>query len=182
MHRSLLAVAALVFALSGCSGTSIKQEPDQPGSGETTEAAPEPKKAAKVGDTITLRGNEEGLTIAVTVVKVVDPAKSKDEYSVPQEGNRYVAVQFTLKNVGEVAYGDTPGNGAKLVDTEGQGFDSTFADTRAGPSMSSDVKLARGNTSKGFITFEVPKASKVQQVQFTLESGFGPETGEWTLT
>jgi hypothetical protein len=33
----------------------------------------------------------------------------------------------------------------------------------------------------GFIVFQVPKGEKPDAFQFTLESGFASETGQWSL-
>ncbi|MFD1658069.1 DUF4352 domain-containing protein [Streptomyces caeni] len=117
----------------------------------------------------------------VTVVKAADPAKSSDEFTAPESGKRFVGVQFKLVNTGTAAYGDSPGNGAQIIDAEGQQFESTFADITADPSMSSDVKLKPGTKALGWIVFEVPKGSKAATVQFTMDSGMTDQTGEWKL-
>ena len=115
-------------------------------------------------------------------MKIVDPAKPADEYQKPAAGHRWVAIQFQLKNIGTAAYDDSPSNGAKVIDDKDQQFLAEIAtDTAAGPSLPGNVKIAPGKPAVGFITFEVPTSSKVTATQFTLNSGFGPETGEWTL-
>jgi len=138
------------------------------------------KPVAHVGDTINLAGNGDGEKVAVKIVKVADPARGSDFYS-PDKGNRFVAVQFKLTNVGTAAYDDSPSNGAVVVDADGQRFDATIADVTAGPSMDSGLKMAAGDSALGYIVFEVPKASKLRSVQFTLDSGFAEETGQWQL-
>ncbi|GHJ99745.1 DUF4352 domain-containing protein [Streptomyces sp. NPDC003753] len=147
----------------------------------TEEPAAKKPEVAKVGDTITVKGMEDGSRLDVTVVKVADPAKSSDEFMTPDAGKRYVGVQFRLVNTGTAVYGDSPSNGAQVADTQGQQFESTFADITAGPSMSADVKLKPGAKALGWIVFEVPKGSKVATVQFTMDSGFADQTGEWKL-
>ncbi|GAA2405359.1 MULTISPECIES: DUF4352 domain-containing protein [Streptomyces] len=142
-------------------------------------AAPE---VAEAGDTLALKGMEAGSKLDVTVVKVVDNAKSSDEFTAPESGNRWIAVQFRLVNTGSKAYSDSPQNGAQVADDQGQQFQSTFADVTAGPSMSSDVSLKPGAKALGWVVFEVPKASKMATVQFAMDSGFAEETGEWKLS
>lgn len=192
MHaRVRLAAAAAIAALSltACSaGSTVTDTPkasvsaskdattDAPA--EETPAAP---KAAKVGDTIALKGTEDGSKLDVTVVKTVDPAKSSDEFTAPEDGHRWIGVQFQLLNTGTIAYGDSPGNGVKIADTQGQQFTSTFADISAGPSMAGSVNLKPGAKALGWVVFEVPKASKADVVQFTMDSGFADQTGEWKL-
>jgi hypothetical protein len=188
--RIAAVVAATVGALTltACdTGSTVVDKPKdnaaaQTDSGKGTakekSAAPE---VAKVGDTLTLEGFEEGSKLDVTVVKVADPAKSADEFMEPASGKRFVGVQFQLVNTGKAAYSDSPSNGAQVADTEGQQFDATFGDITAGPSMASNLKLKPGAKGLGWIVFEVPEAAKADTVQFTMDSGFADKTGEWKL-
>ena len=192
MHaRARLAAAATItaIALTACSaGRTVTDTPKAAPSAskdattdapvETTPPAP---KVAKVGDTITLKGTEDGSKLDVTVVKTVDPAKPADEFTAPEDGHRWIGVQFQLVNTGTIAYSDSPGNGVKIADTQGQQFTSTFADISAGPSMAGSVNLKPGAKALGWVVFEVPKASKTDVVQFTMDSGFADQTGEWKL-
>jgi len=64
-----------------------------------------------MGETLTL--HEEGVsgsTAAITAMKIVDPTTSTDRINTPAAGNRYLAVQFQIKNTGTQAYNDTPDN------------------------------------------------------------------------
>ncbi|WP_343242945.1 DUF4352 domain-containing protein [Streptomyces sp. SID12501] len=134
-----------------------------------------------MGDTVNLTGLEDGQALAVTVVKVVDPARAENPYATPKAGKRFVAVQFRLKNTGTAVYSDSPGNGARLVDTAGQRFDETYGDTAAGPGFPGSVTAAPGDTALGFISFEVPSTSTIARVQFTMSSGFADNTGQWNV-
>ena len=134
----------------------------------------------RVGETIELAGMSDGERMAVTVVQVVDPAQV-GEFFEPSQGQRYVAVQFKLENTGTAAYDDAPSNGAYVVDTSGQSFRATIADTSAGPGFPGSVSIGPGDTGLGFITFEVPLDSQVAKVQFALNSGFADEKGEWQV-
>ncbi|MFD7390198.1 DUF4352 domain-containing protein [Streptomyces sp. NPDC059852] len=136
---------------------------------------------AKVGDTLALKGMDSGSGLDVTVKKVVDDAKSSDEFFTPESGKRWVGVQFELVNTGSKAYSDSPSNGAQIVDDQGQQFPSVIAEITAGPSMSSDVRLKPGAKALGWIVFEVPKASKTATVTFAMDSGFAQQVGEWKL-
>ncbi|MGW5971726.1 DUF4352 domain-containing protein [Streptomyces sp. NPDC055186] len=188
--RIAAAVAATVGALTltACdTGSAVVDKPKdnaaaQADSGKDTakekSAAPE---VAKVGDTLALEGFEKGSKLDVTVVKVADPAKSANEFMEPGDGQRFVGVQFQLVNTGKVAYSDSPSIGAKVADTEGQQFDATFGDITAGPSMASNLRLKPGAKGLGWIVFEVPEAAKVDTVQFTMDTGFADQTGEWKL-
>ncbi|WP_306191300.1 DUF4352 domain-containing protein [Streptomyces sp. MK5] len=184
---AVAAIGALTLTACDPGGTTVvdkskgnasaKAEGGKDGAKEKT-AAPE---TAKVGDTLTLKGQDEGSRLDVTLVKVADPAKPADDFTEPESGKRFVGVQFKLVNTGKAAYSDSPSNGAQVADTEGQQFDATIADITAGPSMSSDLRLKPGAKGLGWIVFEVPKGAKVSTVQFTMDSGFADQTGEWKL-
>ncbi|NEW70687.1 hypothetical protein [Streptomyces rhizosphaericus] len=91
---------------------------------------PEQAHDARVGDTLTLSGQNDGEQLDVTVKKWLDPAKGADEFTTPGSGKRWVAVQLQLTNTG---------------------------------------------------TTEAPKASKVATLQFTMNSGFADEIGQWKI-
>ncbi|MFC1402491.1 MULTISPECIES: DUF4352 domain-containing protein [Streptacidiphilus] len=139
------------------------------------------KAAAKVGDTIALSGFE-GEKADVTVVKVVDRPKGADEFTAPESGKRFYAVQFRIKDTGSKAYSDSPSNGAKLVDSAGQSYEADFSDTKAGASFPSAVNIASGSSGLGFITFQVPTGAKITQIQFGLDSGMADQTGQWNVS
>ncbi|WP_354596089.1 DUF4352 domain-containing protein [Streptomyces sp. JL1001] len=182
--------AGMLFTTTACTDDDITTAPSKTGAAEQPASEPaeapedEPTKAtvAKVGDTITLKGQEDGEQVDATLKKLVDPAQPKDEFFAPEDGNRWVAAQFELTNTGTKPYADSPSNGAGVADADGQRFQATFADTKAGPSMTSDAKVPPGEKALGWITFEVPKSSKIVTVQFGLNSGFADQTGQWKVS
>lgn len=179
-HAIAAATSILAISLAACqpTGQTVSSKPD---STSHAPSKPTPKRAATIGDTITLKG-QNGEKIAVTLTEWADPAKSGDSFIGPDHGKRWVAAQFALKNVGKVAYNDSPSNGVEAADAAGEHFDATLATSiTEGPLMSSDLKLGAGDKGLGWIVIEVPKAAKVTKVQFTLDSGFGDQTGEWTV-
>ncbi|MFH9983194.1 DUF4352 domain-containing protein [Streptomyces sp. NPDC017179] len=186
---AVVAVAVGALTMTACdTGSTVVDKPKdhaaaKADSGKDGKDAKKGKssEAAKVGDTLTLKGFEKGSQLDVTVVKIADPGKPADEFTEPDAGKRFVGVQFQLVNTGKAVYSDSPSNGAQVADSEGQQFDSTFADITAGPSMSSSLKLKPGAKGLGWIVFEVPKGSKLDAVQFTMDSGFADQTGEWKL-
>jgi predicted small lipoprotein YifL len=186
----VLALAMLLaIALAACGDKEVATTPETSTPVQTTTAPPQPSptpsdrpSVASVGDTINLTGQEEGERVAVTVVKVVDPAKPENEFSSPDAGERFVAVQFRLKSIGTQVVDEAPRNDAKIRDTLGQQFSATFTDTAAGPGFGGSVTLTPGDTALGFIAFEVPADSKIDRIQFTLASGFARNIGQWTVT
>lgn len=178
-------LAALTLTACSSSGDTATDKPktaaSKTGGSSTAEKSAAPQ-VAKVGDTIALKGSEPGSKLDVTLVKVADNAKSSEEGFVPDDGNRWMGVQFRLVNTGSKTYSDSPANGAQIADSQGQQFGTTFADITAGPSMSSDVNLKPGAKALGWIVFELPKASKAATVQFAMDSGFADQAGEWKLS
>ena len=170
-------IIATVAILPSCSSDSITSTPDeQETTGSTATAGGDAE--ASVGDTITLHGElEPGLEIATTVASVVDPAKG---FFKAEEGTRYVAVEVHLENTGSIDYGDAPTNGAVLIDESSHQYDTWIG---SGVELNLDglVRLAPGDERVGYIVFQVPRSETPASIQFTLESGFASETGEWSL-
>ncbi|MFC8202152.1 DUF4352 domain-containing protein [Streptomyces sp. NPDC057298] len=195
MRRAVgFVLAGVLTAAVSCSGDkTVTTAPDSsratsaPAEAAPSSEAPSPSptptrsSAAAVGETLNLTGNESSEALAVTVVKVVDPAAAENEYSTPAPGKRFVAVQFRLENTGSEVYSDAPSNGARLVDTEGQQFEATYQGTSVGPGFPGSVTIAPGDTGLGFIAFEVPANSATSKVQFTMNSGFSANTGQWDI-
>jgi uncharacterized protein DUF4352 len=193
--------AAVVLVLSDTGGReSIVTEADAPSvvvptrapeSGapavqEETAAAEQPARqeqsTAAVGGAITLQGTDPGLSMKVTVVKVVNPATPDSDFMKAQSGNKFVALEVTLENVGQAVYSDAPTNGAMLIDGESQQYQTSFHRVREGQSLNGSVTINVGDSRKGMIVFEVPESAKLAKLQFGLNSGFASQKGEWTLS
>lgn len=114
----------------------------------------------------------------VTVTRVIDPAKAPGGLFGPDKGNGFVAIEIRLENVGSTVYGDSPGNGAVAIDTGDHEYDATISGL--GQELGS-TKIASGDARVGLIVFELPKEAMLRTFQLTLDSGLGPETGEWVL-
>lgn len=188
MHTITTLTAAALLALTACSAgeetvttTPKKTASKAPEEKPATEAEEKKPATAAVGDTLTLKGLEDGEQLDVTLKKWLPTAKPATEYDAPQDGKRWAAAQFELLNTGSKVYADSPSNGAKAADSEGQRFDAWFGEISAGPAMSSDVSLPKGEKALGWIVFEVPKDSKIVSVQFGMNSGFSNQTGQWSV-
>lgn len=89
---SFIVVALATLTLAGCTTSEVTSNPD----GKTSSLAKSTAAPARIGDTISLRGNERGLKMAVTVLKFSPSAKGKNEFEQPDEGQRFVAVQIAI--------------------------------------------------------------------------------------
>ena len=170
----------LVLLLTGqadpCAPPSTKDEPEEESSGEGKR-----KPRAGIGDSLTLTGNEEGLKMRVKVLGVESPL-NVGEFDKPSDpSNRFVGVRVALTNVGDVTYDDSPSNGAAII---GRGDEQgNFAFVTEGPcagQFASAATISPGSRRQGCIPFEVPKG-RLKTFQFSLDSGFGPDSGEWSL-
>jgi hypothetical protein len=180
--RSTVATLGIVLMVGfvGCEEASVTDTPDEAGgdSPSQTQAA----QKATVGSPITLQGNDDNLKVRVTVVSVANPANGKDEFHTPEAGNKFVGIQLRLENVGTIAYDDSPGNGAKLIDGDDQQYDEEIAsEITQGQLLGSSVTLAPGSTRAGWMVFQLPDAATVKTFQMSLDSGFASQTGEWAL-
>ncbi|MFG2076014.1 DUF4352 domain-containing protein [Nonomuraea maritima] len=153
--------------------------PSHPPASPPPTAGQQPTTAA-VGGSLTLAGNDPGLKVTVTVARVVDRA-TPDRLSQPDTGKRLVAVEVTLQNSGQAVYDDSPSNGAILIDGEGQQYRTTLRTVQEGQGLGGGVTINTGDIRKGVIVFELPESASPAKFQFTLNSGFADQTGEWTL-
>ncbi|MBR7835021.1 hypothetical protein KDL01_17230 [Actinospica durhamensis] len=48
--------------------------------------------------------------------------------------------------------------------------------------MGDTVNLAHGDSSLGWVVFDVPVRDSITRIQFTVDSGMGSDTGQWSLS
>ncbi|WP_214106781.1 DUF4352 domain-containing protein [Acrocarpospora catenulata] len=142
--------------------------------------APPADAPAAIGSAITLSGMKSTLKVAVTVTRVI-PGTPKNQFLKPDAGNRWVAVELELANVGQDVYSDSPSNGAYLIDSEGQQYRTTFGEVQEGVSFGGSVTVSTGDRRKGVLVFEVPESARLAKFQFALNSGFADQKGEWLV-
>lgn len=183
----LSALAASGLLLAGCQPSStVSTTAANTGTAKASAAAAPAttaaaSKPAGLGDTINV-ADTNGDKLAVTLAKVDAGAASTDGFSSPDAGDQYYAAQFQIKDVGSTAWSDAPSNCAVVKDGKGQTFQSTIVQSvSSGPLMGNTVNLAAGDSTLGWIVFEVPKGDSVTVVQFTPDSGMGSDTGQWSV-
>ena len=110
----------------------------------------------------------------LTVTQFVDPAQPAERYVTPKiPGDIFVAVALTFKNTGTAEVSQDIYNDTTLYDSNGQGYDGNFEATASGPSFPVGIiSDARGESTSGWIMFEVPASS----AGFT--ATFAPTEGE----
>jgi hypothetical protein len=178
-----LIAVIVVISVAVSSGNHTISTSGTSGGQSTASGTGSSAKTAGIGSAITLTGNSSGEQMSVTVTKVISSAEPGDEFTSAPAGDRLYAVQFRLRDTGSAAYSDAPSNGAVVVDSAGQSYQAAIADTAAGcTTFPGTENIAPGASGLGCIVFEVPKTAKIGEVQFTLDSGLGPQTGQWEVT
>ena len=185
---ALACAAVAAGALAGCGTTqtvvkTVTQREDQAPArtaSTRTSASNAAANAAELGDLLTLTGRDTTLKIRAT--ELLDPLPA-GEFDEPEPGRRFVGVRVAIKNMGPAAYADAVANGSTLILRNGEQADTTIVS--GGPcdgGFGSDVKIAAGDKRVGCLAFEVPAGERVRSYQFTPNSGFADETGEWDLS
>ncbi|MCW2946453.1 MAG: hypothetical protein JWR24_3170 [Actinoallomurus sp.] len=180
--RRLVLAAGMAVLLAGCGNAAQTAKNPQPAGS----APPVRVHRVNVGDVVTLTGTDDAggagrLRLAVRVEQVVATAIGKGAFENPRKGERFMAVRFVLKNVGDTTYDDSPTYGAKAVDGSGRGYDPTVATVSAGAGFARVVRLRHGQSKSGFVVFAVPKKAKVTDVQYALNAEFAEDRGEWRV-
>ncbi|MCO5994068.1 DUF4352 domain-containing protein [Actinoallomurus rhizosphaericola] len=182
VRRLALTAAVTAALLAGCGNAARTANNPQ-----TATPSPTPRvRQVTVGQTVTLSGADDSggagrLRLAVKVKQVLPTATGHGAFQKPRKGERFVAVRFVLKNVGDTAYDDSPTYGANVVDTAGRTYDPTVAAVTAGPGFPKVVRLRQGQAASGFMVFAVPKKAKVVAVAYALNAGFATDRAEWRV-
>jgi len=80
-----------------------------------------------------------------------------------------------------VTYEDSPSNGAQVIDSQDQQFDASLDEAGCPSFAGGSVRLPPGDERLGCIVFYIPKSAEIKRFQFTLNCGFGTETGQCRL-
>lgn len=179
-----LAAAALTLTIASCGSPTITTAADGPADSPAQKQAPTsaPKKpnVARVGNVISLHGTDAALKIAVKLNKVINSGTASNDMTKPDAGNRLYGVELILKNTGTATYDDSPSNGAKVVDSEGQEYEASLFGEIAGTHRLESTTFSTGDVRKGVIVFEVPAKAKIVKFLFALNSGFADQKGQWS--
>jgi hypothetical protein len=162
-------------ATAGSSGTTTSDGTADKSTGGGSDG---PKKL-KIGDEITLKGLNDA-TLRVKVLGIIDPLIADNE--IPKPGRRFVGVKVRFQNLAKKAYRDAPLNGSIVLTNVKKGANPTILLGSECPSkMGTRLRMKAGATLNGCLPFQVKKKAKVTGFKFALNSGFGPETAEWSV-
>jgi hypothetical protein len=179
----IFAVACIGLSMlaMGCGSSVVSTTPAQTPVPSHAPSTPSARKAA-VGDTIYLSNGTGANHVAVTVARVVDPDTSRNEFETPSPGDRFESIQFRILNTGTGTYQDDPLAEITAKDAAGQSMqEAIVTSTGAGAQMPSSVNLAPGDTTLGYVTFDVPTGDWIAQAQYSMNLGITGTTGEWQI-
>ena len=108
-------------------------------------------------------------------------AQPASDFDTAQSGDQLYAVQFRLDDTGSAAYSEAPSDGAEVVDASGHSYRSSLDNAAECQSFPGTENIAAGASGLGCIVFEVPVKAVITKVQLTLDSGMGPQTGQWDV-
>ena len=122
-----------------------------------------------------------GNAYRVTLVKVVDPAKGADQFTVPESGKRFVGLIFRVKALAGSPQNEDANNDAVVVSGNGQTYSADFDGIAGYTNFNGGaIRVAQGATVTGSVTFQVPNGVTVSRVRWTALSGFGAKV-EWNV-
>jgi Domain of unknown function (DUF4352) len=184
----------LAVAIAGCGGSSSKTSTATTPSTTAPATAPAPSTTiptpkvaiapspAKVGATLVVSmtdSNYNDVSANVTLVKIADPAQGADQYTTPDSGKRFVGAEFQIVAQNS-AVSDNANNDATLVGSDNQTYDADMNSIAEGTNFNmGDVNLAAGQSSTGWVTFQVPTGVSVASVLFGDSSG---TVGTWDVS
>lgn len=182
MKWRLFAAAALFalvgFSVSACSagGSGVDTKPAASSSSAPSATA---HPIAHVGSLIDV-GGSHGL--GITLTQVIDPAQGADQFTTPDAGKRFVAVELSIKNNGSATYSDDANNDTSVIGSDNQSYTADFDSVSECTNFNDgDIRLAAGESISGCVVFQLPTGINAVKVQYTPDSGFSGSTGEWQV-
>jgi Domain of unknown function (DUF4352) len=175
-----LVALIVIIAVAASGGGGVSTTPS--GTGTTARAGGGPSTAtAGIGSYFDVQDGS-GNTYRVTLDKIIDPAQGADQFTQPDNGNRFVGAVFTILAVSGSPSNEDADTDAAIIGGNGQTYTADF-DSIAGYTNFNDgqINVAQGETATGAVTFQVPTGVKVSEVQWTPAGGFG-NTVQWSAS
>jgi hypothetical protein len=181
----ILAVAGLVVSALSSKGTgasSAGSHASTPaaasvGAGQptaaTASAAAQPTGPGAIGSSFTVQDGS-GDSYQVTLVRVIDPAKSADQFVTPDRGSRLVGIVFRITALTGSPQGEDADNDCTVVGNDGKVYTAVFDSIVGYTNFEVGViHTAQGATVTGAVTFELPQYTTVVAVRWVASDGLG---------
>jgi hypothetical protein len=161
-------MAALKTTRLLLAGATVAMTVASPAMAETT-------KTARFGQAMTLHGfRGEQMLVRPFRLQRLQP----DEFDTVRAGRHLVGARLSLRNTGRSGYSDSPINSARLVTAGGRVLEPSISSTPA-CGVQGSLRVPRGQSRQTCLIFEVPNGARLRFFEFTLNSGFADETGQW---
>ncbi len=184
MRTAVLAVAAAMLGIVGCSSIAKTSAPASKAAAASasTSATPSPSNnlSGPVGTTYTVN-DQSGDKISVTLTQVIDPAQGADQFTTPANGNRFVGAVVRITGISG-NFSDDANNDATLIGSNGQTYSADFNSIAGYTNFNSgEYNVSAGEKSVGAVTFQVPLAVKVAKIEWSANGGLGGAPAEWLV-
>lgn len=168
VYRLVALALALVLVLGGA-GTAFAQSTPESGTPTSGTPAAGSRGGPAIGTDVTILDADTGDKVAtISVDKVTDPFKDYSQYSKPDRGNRFVAVDYTITNTGSDAFA-SPAYDLGLATTDGYVLGTTYVQPKDGSKVEplSTDSIAKGDSVSGTLFYLVPNDLKVGGLLYT---------------
>jgi hypothetical protein len=116
-------------------------------------------------------------------VGLIDPAQGADQFTTPDAGKRFVAVEISVT-------GKSPGNDTNdandnlsVVGTNHQVYSADFDSVSECTDFNDgQYTVTKGQEEAGCVTFQIPTGIYVAQVKYNPNAGFSTNEATWTFT
>lgn len=184
MRIAVLAVAAAMLVIAGCGSIAKSAAPatKTPTAHAKAKAIPTPSNSLSgpVDTTYTVT-DQSGNKISVALTRVIDPAQGSDQFTTPDNGNRFVGAVFKIMGLSGT-FSDDANNDATLIGSNGQTYSADFNSIAGYTNFNSgEYNVSAGEKSVGAVTFQVPIAVKVAKIEWSANGGFGGAPAEWQV-
>jgi hypothetical protein len=181
----ILVIGGLATAGSGGSSvsnstvsTTASSSPNAAGGSTATTKA---SSTAHVGSTVAVSDGSGGKA-NVTLSQVIDPASGADQFTTPDAGKRFVGVELTIANTGSKSLSDDANSTTSVQGSDNQSYTADFSNISECTNFNAgSYTLAPGASVTGCVTFQVPTAVTVKQIQFQPTGFTGGVTGQWQV-
>jgi hypothetical protein len=125
--------------------------------------------------------DQNGNKMSVALTRVIDPAQGADQFTTPDNGNRFVGAVFTIIGISGT-FSDDANNDATLIGSNGQTYTADFDSIAGYTNFNNGVyNVSAGENSVGAVTFQLPLTVKVTKIEWSANGGFGGAPAEWLV-
>lgn len=158
---TLTITTSVLVACNGAEGTKVEQtgEKVSKSNGEKSDDNGKKGLSFKINEAVKLGD------YVITVTKFVDNVPAPDEFSAPQSGKKFVAIEVLYENRTNDKQIDAGPADWKLIDGDSYSYDADIMEEAKTPGLSFGT-VNPGQKSKGWITFQATKEAKNFKVQF----------------